>query len=332
MKAIELFCGAGGMSLGAKYAGITTLLSIEHNRDAAATHRANDLSGITLQMDVRKYDFRQHNMILENPHWKSMGIDLIYGGPNCTSFSCAKNGSVGADDDKNMIPEFIRACREARPWFFCMENVPALAGKRHKKYFQSVVSDLVALGYNVSWGIRTASDFGLPTKRKRLFIVGSLLAEIEVPKESCFKPLLACDVLDLDNRQTDQTVVYAKNPVVHKTLYGSLLVNGRGKPINLDSQVNTITATHANGRHIYDMDGVLAEYHKHLLAGGKSRTGKVFGVRRITLEEAKAIQGFPMDFVWVGNERSQFRQVGNAVPPRMAEGILRGIVVEWIND
>ena len=58
MKAIELFCGAGGMSLGAKYAGITTLLSIENKKDAAATHRANDLSGITLQMDVQKYDFR----------------------------------------------------------------------------------------------------------------------------------------------------------------------------------------------------------------------------------------------------------------------------------
>ena len=330
MKAIELFCGAGGMSLGAKYAGIETLLSIEHNRDAAATHRANDLSGITLQMDVRNYDFRQHKMVYENPDCLTKGIDLIYGGPNCTSFSCAKNGSKGEADEKNMIPEFIRACREARPWYFVMENVPALAGKRHREYFESVISDLAALGYHVSWGIRSAPDFGLATKRKRLFVIGSLLSEVRVQNES-YSPLLARDVLDLDNRETDQTVVYAKNPVVHRTLYGSLLVNGRGKPINLDSQVNTITATHTNGRHIYDMDGVLANYHEHLLAGGKPRTGKVAGVRRITLEEAKAIQGFPPDFVWVGNERSQFRQVGNAVPPRMAESIFRGVLVEWIN-
>ena len=317
MKAVELFSGAGGFGLGLKYAGVKVVAAFEYNEDAAKTYALN-LDDVVTVADVRDVDFRPYK-----------GVDLVVGGPPCQPFSCASVVSKGKEDPRDMIPQFIRAVAEIRPKIFLMENVPSLAAPRHRAYLQSILSQFAELGYNVDYAVLKASDFGLPTKRRRIFVAGRLDGKPKFPLSPGTAPAtISCrKLLDLtDLTECSTNIIYAKNPVVHRSVGGSLLVNGRGKVLDPDAPANTVLANASSGRHIVDPNGVFAEYHAHLQAGGKPRTGKVFGCRRINLLEAKRIQTFPDGFTTLGSNNSQWKQIGNAVPPRFAAAVIHTLI------
>ena len=133
---------------------------------------------------------------------------------------------------------------------------------------------------------------------------------------------------DLANRAI---VTYAKQPVMRPSPYAGMLVNGGGRPINLDEPSQTMPASAGGNRtHILDPQGVLLEYHAELLAGGKVRAGVVPGVRRLTVRESARLQSFNDDFEFIGKQSLRYRQVGNAVPPLLAAAVGRAIWTQML--
>lgn len=320
--AIELFTGAGGLSLGLHNAGWKVIEGIEIDKWAVETYRRNFPDTKINEQDTRSVDFTQFE-----------GIGLVAGGPPCQPFSVAGKQLAKADN-RDMVPEFIRAVREAKPKAFLMENVPGLQTPRHHDYLEWVASSLDQLGYSVFIKMLKASGYGVPQHRLRLFMVG-------VPHGIHFgfpKPthgleinhgwITAGDALKGVPVDTPNTaiVTYAKNPILRPSPWAGMMVNGKGRPINLKAPSPTIPATAGGNRTPFlDPEGILIKYHKHLMSGGKPRTGRIERVRRLTLRECARIQTFPDTFEFCGPKTAQFRQVGNAVPSLLGQVVGKAI-------
>lgn len=317
-NAIDLFAGAGGLSLGLHMAGWNVTTAIEIDRWSVATYKENFPSSNVICSDVGAVDFTQFQ-----------GIDLVAGGPPCQPFSVAGK-QLSQADPRDMVPQFIRAVKEIRPLAFLMENVPGLQNAKHLYYSQSVFRQLKELDYSVYVDILDAASYGVPQHRQRIFFVG-------LPKGTRFtfpdktygpgtpRPYAASRLVLADVPEDEPNtakVSYAKQPVLRPSPWAGMLVNGGGRPINLDAPSPTIPATAGGNRtHIVDPNGVLLEYHLYLMNGGKPRSGTVEGVRRLTLRESARLQSFPDSFVFQGRKTARYRQVGNAVPPLLAKAV-----------
>lgn len=125
---------------------------------------------------------------------------------------------------------------------------------------------------------------------------------------------------DTQGHPNPSKVVYARRPDLRPSPYAGQLFNGGGRAINLDQPTPTILASAGgNKTHFIDELSAVLPYHKHLWDGGKPRTGEMEGGRRITVPESALLQTFPPEMEFAGSRSSQYTQIGNAVPPRLAE-------------
>ena len=320
MECIDLFSGAGGLSLGLVQAGFVVRAAVECDADACdtytATHRDTDLR----DADIRASSFCQYR-----------GIDLVAGGPPCQPFSSGGK-RLGNADDRDLMPSFIRVIEEVRPRSFLMENVPGLGAAERASYFTAVLSALSELHYTVSSVVLNAADYGAPQNRRRLFVVGLLNAErpYELPVPSHGpkgrRPYVNVGtVLDPNVCLGDpnpSAVVYAKRPDLRPSPYAGHLFNGGGRPIDLSAPCHTILASAGgNKTHFLDTQAEVPPYHLHLRRGGAPRKGTLPGSRRLTVEESALVQTFPKSMKFAGSRSSQYTQVGNAVPPKLARSL-----------
>ncbi len=317
-RAIDIFAGAGGLSLGLHMAGWNIVAAIEYDKQAATTYKQNFPHTEVIHSDICTVDLRQFH-----------SIDLLAGGPPCQPFSVAGKQQA-AEDARDMIPQFIRAVNEIQPKAFLMENVKGLVSTKHRKYAMGVIHQLEQLGYSVYWAVLDASQYGVPQRRERVFFIG-------LPKGTPFRfpePTHGSNVSvpfvtareALKNVPKDDPnraiVSYAKKPVLRPSPWAGMIINGKGRPINMDAPSPTIPATAGGNRtHIIDPEGVLFHYHRHLLSGGAPRSGRVEGVHRLGVRESARLQSFPDNFVFTGPKSRQYSQIGNAVPPLLARAV-----------
>lgn len=324
--AVDLFAGAGGLSLGLKLAGWDVESAIEYDRAAIETHRLNFPKARHICDDVRSIDFRDFR-----------GIDLIAGGPPCQPFSVSGK-QLGSVDSRDMVPEFVRAVDEARPRAFLMENVAGLSAGRFRDYLHDRIRDLCQLGYVVHAKVLNAGAFGVAQSRQRLFLVGLMASKstkmFEFPapshgpgttrKHRTVREVLNNVPKDVPN---NAKVVFCKNPILRKSPFAGMLFNGKGRPLNLDGLGHTIPASAGGNRtHILDLGGKIIEYHRRLLSGKPPLIGELEGVRRLTVRESARVQSFPDSFEFLGRQSSRYSQVGNAVPPVLAEAVSRALM------
>lgn len=322
MRLIDLFSGAGGLSLGLKRAGYEVAACVEINKDAMNTYSSHDGNAVHYNEDVRGISFE-----------KFRGkIDVVSGGPPCQPFSVGGLRKA-SKDSRDMIPEFVRCLREAQPDAFIMENVPGLMLKKTRPYFDSVLAQLSACGYRLNWAVLSAADYGVPQKRRRLFILGSRRMQLRfpAPTHGSGTPeshVRALDVLGAEpiGEAPNCPVKYARDPDLRPNPYAGHVYNGGGRPIDPNGPCHTILASSGGHKtHWIDTLGVAAEYHAHLQNGGKARDGFVPGARRLSVEECAIIQTFPRSMQFSGKRSSQYKQVGDAVPPDLAFVVGRSV-------
>ena len=166
--AIDLFCGAGGLSLGLQQAGFDVVLGLDSDSHVVETYRAN-FSHALLDADVR--DVSGADLLTEAGVPE---VDLLAGGPSCQGFST--HGKRLADDDRNFLYiEFMRLVADIRPATVLMENVKGLLIARKGAYREEVMAGFRELGYEVVGQVLLAADYGVPQLRERVFFVATRL-------------------------------------------------------------------------------------------------------------------------------------------------------------
>ena len=228
-------------------------------------------------------------------------------GPPCQPFSVVGK-QKGNNDLRDMVPEFIRVVKECSPKVFIMENVSGLLSKSNKIYFDDIISQFNDLGYKTNYEVLDFRNWGVPQKRKRLIIIGSLKEKIPMPKKEYSEDnyVVLSDILPIDNVNTNSlsNIIYMKSPMVKNTYGSSLLINGKGRPIYMNEQSNTITASVGNAIHFVDHDNFFKNYYNDLKNGGSIKKRYLFSTMELEdyiLKKWAAIQTFPKGYVvfWI---------------------------------
>lgn len=169
--AVDLFSGAGGLSLGFEQAGFDVLAAVEVDPIHAATHKFNFPYCAVIPRSIRSLSAAD---IRESPGIGGRAVDLVFGGPPCQGFSLI--GQRAFDDPRNsLVREFVRIVAELSPTYFLFENVKGLTLGRHRQFLRELVAEFETRGYRVlvPWRVLNAAHYGVPQDRERLFLLGA---------------------------------------------------------------------------------------------------------------------------------------------------------------
>ena len=352
LNAVDLFAGAGGFSLAAQQAGLNVVLAVENDKWAAETYRNNfcnntNGSGPTLyEDDIQRLDPDK----LRSEHFESDTCDILLGGPPCQGFSSHRLKLSGVGDTRNsLIHTYFSFVKGLRPRLFLMENVPGMLWPRHKKHLDMFYSAGDKAGYDLHDPIiLDARDYGVPQRRKRVFIFGickslnttsiswppepshgsekaiSLNSKLSpwVDCKNTFKASLQNDKNNIHMQHSKEIVeIFAKTPSnggsrkdsgrilpCHKEHDGHKDVYGR---INADLPAPTMTTACINpskGRFVHPIKN-----------------------HGITARQAARIQTFPDNFTFAGGLIASGVQIGNAVPILLGKILIEHLAQYLIN-
>lgn len=291
MRAVDLFCGCGGMSLGFQNTGIEVLAAYDNWIPAINIYRDN------FKHPVFDYDL---NAVEAIEHIKAFKPEMIIGGPPCQDFSIAGNRNMG--ERANLTIRFANIVSEVRPTWFVMENVyniermPILP--KAKKIFKKA-------GYGLTIRILNASHCGVPQARRRFFMIGLLDA----------KDNFLGRALDLAQTKLPMTVRdYLGDRLNTQFYYMHPRSYNRRGVFTIDEPSATIRGVNRP---------IPQGYKKH---HGDKADPSEGGVSELTTKERSYIQTFPDNFVLDGNKTDVEQAIGNAVPVKLAEFVAQRIV------
>lgn len=338
LNCIDLFCGCGGLSLGFEKAGINILVGIDAWQDAITTFNYNHINSKGICADLSTLEPSE---IEKELNGKS--VDLIIGGPPCQGFSVA--GKRIVDDVRNKLyKNFVRFVEYYKPKAFMMENVPNILSIGGGIVRDSIVKDFSELGYKVVYQVLTASNYGTPQNRRRAVFVGFKNGfEFKFPERTVEKLITSSEALsDLPENSLEDGTSY---PIASNCDYQKLMRCNSSKIYNHQitehsERTKKIIALVPDGGNYKNLPEELQQTRKVHIAWTRLNSQKPsftidtghrhhfhYKWNRIpTVRESARIQSFPDDFIFLGTKTSQYKQVGNAVPPLMAEAIAKKIM------
>lgn len=335
LNCIDLFCGCGGLSLGFEKAGINVLVGIDAWQDAITTFNYNHKNSKGICADLSTLEPSE---IEKGLNGKS--VDLIIGGPPCQGFSVA--GKRIVDDVRNKLyKNFVRFVEYYKPKAFMMENVPNILSIGEGIVRDSIVKDFSDLGYKVVYKVLTASNYGTPQNRRRAVFVGFKDGkEFIFPQQTVEQLVTSYEALsDLPENSLEDGSDY---PMTTNCDYQKLMRCNSSKIYNHQitehsDKTKEIIALVPDGGNYKNLPPELQQTRKVHIAWTRLNSQKPsftidtghrhhfhYKWNRIpTVRESARIQSFPDDFIFLGTKTSQYKQVGNAVPPLMAEAIAK---------
>jgi DNA (cytosine-5)-methyltransferase 1 len=314
---IDLFSGAGGMSLGFDKAGFNNIFSIDIEPRFCETYKTNFPKHNLIQKDISKLSNEEIKSLIGNKI-----IDVIIGGPPCQGFSMAGNiGRKFIDDSRNQLfREFARIVEIVQPNYFVMENVARLFTHNKGETKKEIIDLFKKMNYNVDCKIVNTAHFGIPQVRNRVLFIGNKISNnIFFPTKTIDKPISIKEAIDkLPKLQSGEK---SKIPN-HISMKHSEQMLEKMKYVSDGGNRNEIPEL------IRPKSGDVRKYIRYkstepaVCVTGDMR--KIFHYsqnRALTVRELATLQTFPLDFIFKGSTISQQQQVGNSVPPILAKEI-----------
>ncbi len=345
---VDLFAGAGGFSVAAKNVSINVVAAVELDKHACKTYSRNLIneSSTTKLYSENILELKPETLKRENFPART-NCDIVLGGPPCQGFSTHRIKDAGVNDPRNaLILRYFEFVKHLSPKVFLMENVPGLLWARHNDFLEEFYKQGKKAGYTVLEPIvLDARDFGIPQRRKRVFILG-------IRKGTEF---------DMAHWPPKQTHGNDKARIANPELlpwtsakeYGVFKKAPKGDPNNHHMNhspelIKTFMETPANGGSRHQSGRVLPCHEEHdghkdvygrinpkepgptmttaCINPSKGRFVHPAQHHGITLRQAARFQTFPDDFVFEGGLIAGGAQIGNAVPVKLGEALLRAVL------
>lgn len=347
LKAIDIFCGAGGLSLGAERAGLSIALAIEKDSSAAETFKHNHPKATIICKDIGEIDAKEY---VNAPPF------IIFGGPPCQGFSTSNTKTRSLENKNNyLFMEFLRFVEQLQPQWFLFENVEGITTFDNGNTVKKIKELFEKLGYQTNEAVLLASDYGVPQNRNRFFMVGNrICVDFLFPEKFDYKVSVGeaiSDLPDLENGCSDNNLSYKcdqsliseyaklmrknsefssqnfvsrnKDYVLERYKYIKQGENWKAIPDSLMQNYANKANCHSGIYKRLDADKpsvVISNYRKNMLI-------HPFQNRGLSVREAARLQSFPDNFEFKGSLMHIQQQIGNAVPPLLAEAIFTQILM-----
>ncbi len=350
--AVDLFCGAGGLSLGLREAGFKVISAVDIDHDSCESYRLNHRRAKLHEKDVR--EVRREDILGEDYDH----VTMLAGCPPCQGFTRLNETSEKSDPRNGLVMEYMRLVEELKPQAVFFENVPGLL-RNGLWYFNRMRKALDKAGYKITWKVLQIADFGVPQRRRRVIVLAGRGFELTFPEASHTAKWHLDDFPALRPWRTVREALTGRNKLGRAQDYGRL----RERRLNpgpywhvartmSDELVERLRATPASGgsredlppayepldcheglNGFHDVYGRLAwDTPSVTITSGctnlsKGRFGHPTLLRALTPREAALLQGFPKDYKFFGSGmESVCQQIGNAVPPPFARKIARHVL------
>lgn len=350
MNLIDLFCGCGGISEGFRLAGFNIIGGIDFNDDSIKTYQRNFPRAKAICADLLKFD---NALILKE--FGQAKVDVIVGGPPCQGFSAANRWQKEKEDPRNkLFFEYLRFVEVLKPNVVLIENVRGILSSNNGYAKLRIEELLNELGYEVNSSILNASEYGVPQNRFRAFFVATSkklnkqkfdFNKIEKLKKVDVKDAIG-ELYNLKNSDKEFTILKIKPNSEYRKYLRSDSNKIFNHEIRFPAEITQKRISHVpqggNWMHIpkelfsNERDNRHSSAFKRLKEDECSvtiDTGNAHSnyfhpkYNRIpTVREAARIQSFNDDYVFLGSRTSQYRQVGNAVPPLLAKALATEII------
>lgn len=345
-RAISLFAGAGGCSLGFKKAGVDIIAAFENADAAIATYNMNFGSNICQNVDLESCNFLQ----LRNQLGLRCGeLDLIIGGPPCQGFTTA--GNRFWDDPRNkLVQNYAQALEVFYPRWFMMENVEGILTTASGTYVVECIKKMISLGYTVSLKKIYMQEYAVPQRRKRVIIVGNREGKkFEFPdpvgrssgaiyKDSPFTlwdaigDLESCDIPEIDHVRKVESGIQLERI---STLKIGQTMKDLPEHLQHDSFKRRALRRVCDGTPSEKRGGAPSglkrlSYNEPCLtitSAAPSEFVHPTQNRTLTIRECARVQTFPDSFLFCGTDAQKILQIGNAIPPVFAEQMAKQIIM-----
>jgi DNA (cytosine-5)-methyltransferase 1 len=329
----DFFSGCGGTSLGLRDAGMNIVGGLDSDEDAADTFRENFPEAGFIERDIREVAIDEVHQLV--PAGQPL---LLSGCAPCQPFSKQNRFRSQSDPDgkRTLLREFQKFVVALEPDYVVVENVPGLQKIENEGPFYDFIKALSERDYQIDWGILSALNYGVPQVRKRLVLVASLKNEVKLPSATHGPGLEPAPVvkdyiwglprLEAGESDPDDPDHAAMNLSKLNIERISTTLEGKGREswpphLVLDCHRGHDGHSDVYGRLAWDKPA--AAITTRCLSYSNGRFGHPVDNRAISLREAACLQTFPCSFRFRGSLLSRGRQVGNAVPPLMAQAVGR---------
>lgn len=315
-NAIDLFCGAGGLSYGFERAGFNTVFAVEFNKIYAQTYMENFPGVEVFCGDIKDISDSKIEQLK-----KKNKIDIIIGGPPCQGFSLAGNiGRRFLDDERNhLFLEYVRFVKIIKPKIFVLENVASLVTHNKGVTIGEIKKQFKEIGYNVQFKVLNAVNYLVPQERRRVFVVGTLPdISFNYPEEEETTITIKKAIDDLPSLKSGETSnIPLHNAMRHteQMLHKMSYVKDGGNRNDIPESLRPISGD------IRKYIRYNSEKPSFCVTGDMRKIFHYNQNRALTCRELARIQTFPDNYVFCGSSIEIQQQIGNAVPCNLAYAV-----------